>query len=108
MPPALIHSLVIERATNGTEDDRGMPTQAWATAATIPGLVQQKHAEELAQLSQGGPVTSLHKAYLPYGADVHEADRIRQGGRLFQVTGIDPDVGGARHHAVADLQLVDV
>lgn len=104
--PALIHTLVVERATSGTADERGVPSQTWATAATIPGLIQQKRADELAQLSQAGPVTSLHKAYLPYGADVHESDRIRQGGRLFQVTGIDPDVGGAQHHAVADLQLV--
>lgn len=105
--PGLNHTLVVERPTGGADDERGMPTQTWATAATIPGLVQQRSAQELSQLSQGGPVASVHKAYLPYGADVREADRIVQGGRTFEVTGIDHDVGGAQHHALADLNLVE-
>lgn len=103
----LIHTLVIERATAGAENDYGVPAQTWATSSTVKGLVQQRSSLELAQLSQAGPVASKHRAWMPLGVDLRDGDRIVQGGRTFQVTGTDPDVAGAGHHATADLHLVE-
>ena len=105
--PRLWQSVVIERATSGAVDDYGQPSRTFATLATVPGLVQQKSADELVQANQAGPVASEHKVYLYLGVDIAEADRIVQGGRTFEVTGVDPDVGGAQHHVVAELQLVE-
>lgn len=103
----LVHTLVIERATAGALDDRGVGAQTWATASTVKGLVQQKSSLEIAQLSQAGQVVSKHKAWMPLGVDLRDGDRIVQGGRTFQVSGTDPDVAGAGHHSTADLQLVE-
>ena len=101
----LPHTVVIERATPGTVDDRGVPAQVWATLATIPGWVQPKSARELAQLSQGGPVTSTITIYL-YPTDVTEADRITYAGGTYQIDGIR-DAAGMNHHLELDCHLVE-
>lgn len=108
MSAALLrHHLVIERAINGTEDERGMPAQTWSTLSEVRGLVQPKSARELAQLSQGGPVASDHTGYL-LPTDVKESDRIRfepDDGRRFEITGVR-DAAGIGHHLELDLNLV--
>jgi SPP1 family predicted phage head-tail adaptor len=101
------HSLVIERATDGAVDDYNMPAQTWATLETVRGLVMPKTAEEVAQLSQGGPVASDHTIFL-YPTDVQEADRIRfdpDDGRTYQIDAVR-DAAGQGHHLELDAHVV--
>lgn len=104
----LIHSLVIERVTNGTADDYNMPAQTWAALGEpVRGLVQPRNARELAQLSQGGPVASDHVIYL-LPTDVREADRVRfdpDDGRRYQIMGVR-DAAGIGHHLEVDATMV--
>jgi SPP1 family predicted phage head-tail adaptor len=107
-PHLLRHALVIERAIAGAEDERGMPAQTWATLATVRGLVQPRNAQELAQLSQAGPVVSDHVIYL-LPTDLREADRIRfdpDDGRRYQVDGVR-DAAGMGRHLEADAHMVE-
>jgi hypothetical protein len=105
----LPHRILIERATAGAEDERGMPGQTWATLADgIPAFVQPLQSEELAQLSQGGPVASDHAIYL-LPTDLRESDRIRfdpSDGRVFQVDGIR-DEAGLGHHLKVMAHMVE-
>lgn len=96
----LRHVLVIERAITGVDNDHGMPTQTWTDVAQVRGRVQPKTVEEVAQLSQGGPVASTHTVFL-LPTDVREADRIRyepSDGRVYQIDGIDDAAGQAHHY----------
>jgi SPP1 family predicted phage head-tail adaptor len=104
----LRHTLVIERATAGTEDERGMPAQTWTALATVRGSVQPRSAREMAQLSQGGPVASDLTIYL-LPTDVKAADRIRfdpDDGLRFQVDGVR-DAAGAGRHLELDAHVVE-
>ena len=101
----LPHSVVIERATAGTVDDRGVPAQVWAALATVSGWIQPKSARELAQLSQGGPVSSTISIYL-WPTDVNEDDRITYAGDTYQIDGIR-DEAGVNHHLKLDCHLVE-
>ena len=108
MTNLLRHRLVIERVTNGAVDDRNMPAQTWATLAEVPGLVQPKSAKELAQLSQGGPVSSDHTIFL-MPTDLRESDRIRfdpDDGRRYEVVGVR-DAAGWGHHLEVDATMVE-
>jgi hypothetical protein len=69
----LMHTLVIERATSGAEDDYGHPARTYATLATVNGLVQPKSYREVALQSQAGAVVSSHTAFLR-PTDLQEAD----------------------------------
>lgn len=85
------HTLVIQRASAGAEDDRGVPAQTWPTLATVAGRVAVKDVEEVAELSQSGPVASTHTIFM-LPRDITAADRISYGGGIYQVDGIrDPD-----------------
>jgi len=101
----LPHQLTIQRATDGTPDDRGVPAQTWATLATCSGWVQPKNARELAQLSQGGPVVSDHTVYM-WPTDITEGDRIVYGAQTYEVEGIT-DEAGIGHHLRIDARLVE-
>jgi SPP1 family predicted phage head-tail adaptor len=100
----LRHTLVIERATNGSPDERGVPAQTWATLATIKGSIQPLTSLEVAQLTQGGPVASTHKAYIA-PTDILEGDRVRADGILYQIDGIDDEAGWG-HHLKLNLHAV--
>jgi head-tail adaptor len=99
------HTLVIERASEGAADDRGVPAQSWATLATVSGRIEPKTVREAMQLSQAGPVVSTHTAYL-LPTDIAEGDRIASGGSTYQIDGIrDPD--GLGIITVVDAHLVE-
>jgi head-tail adaptor len=102
----LPHVVTIERATEGSIDDRGVPAQTWATLATVDAWVQPKSVREVAQLSQAGPVVSTHSVYL-WPTDVTESDRLVYGGATYQVDGIH-DEAGIGHHYRVDAHLVEV
>ena len=101
----LIHTITIERASDGAADDRGVPAQTWAPSSTAQAWVQPKSARELMQLSQGGPVASTHSIYVDPNADVTEADRIVFDGSTYQIDGIR-DEAGYGHHFKVDAHLV--
>lgn len=100
-----IHTLVIERAVAGAEDDYGHAAQTWQPLATVAGLVMPKSAREVAQLSQGGPVVGDFTIFMA-PRDVAPADRIHlvpDDGRLFEITGIRAFLG---HHLEIDARVV--
>jgi SPP1 family predicted phage head-tail adaptor len=93
--------------TNGAEDERGVPAQTWATLATVKGSVQPKSVQEVAQLTQGGPVVSDLTLFL-HPTDLREGDRIiGAAGQVYQVDGVR-DPAGAGHHLEVDVHLVEV
>jgi SPP1 family predicted phage head-tail adaptor len=104
----LPQTIVIERVTNGTEDEYGNPAQTWtALGDPVAASVQPKKAQDMALLSQGGPVISDHTIYL-YPTALNEGDRIRfdpDDGRLYQVDGVR-DAAGRGHHLEVDAHMV--
>lgn len=101
----LNHSIAIQRSTEGTVDERGVPAQTWATLSTVKASVQPKTVREMAQLSQAGPVAAEYTIYALGAPDIHESDRITEGTRLFEVIGVR-DAAGAGHHVEVDAHLV--
>ena len=99
------HTLVIERATDGSDDDRGVPVQTWATLETVGGWLQPKSSREMEQMSQGGPVLSTHSAYI-WPTDITPADRFTYDGGTYQLTGIR-DEAGQNHHLKLDCYLME-
>jgi hypothetical protein len=105
---ALIHSLVIERATNGALDEYNQPSQTWATLSEVRGLIQPKSVQEVAQLNQAGAVVSTHTIYMRPTA-VQPADRIRfepDDGRRYEIDGVR-DAAGLGHHYEIDARVVE-
>lgn len=106
----LIHTLVIERPTDGTVDDYNQPTTTYAALATVPGLIQPKTAREVAQLNQAGAVVSTHTAYLR-PTEVQPSDRllIAAGDMAgtYEIDGIR-NAAGIGHHLEADCRMVAV
>jgi head-tail adaptor len=103
----LRHRLVILRAVPGAEDAHGAPQLTWTAVATTRGWVQPRRARELAQLSQGGPVTSDHVVFL-LPTDVRAADVLRfdpDDGRRLAIRAVR-DAAGRGHHLELDAQLV--
>ena len=103
----LIHTLAVERATPGADDEYGQPARTYATLATFRGRIEPKSAREVAQLSGAGAVVSDH-TLRTRPRDLRASDRIRfepDDGRRFEITGIR--LIGARHHLTIDLTLVE-
>lgn len=100
----LLHTLVIERATSGAEDDYGQPARTYATLATVSGLVQPKSYREVALSTQAGAVVSTHTIFMR-PTDLQEADRILYGSQRYEVTGVR-DAAGLGHHYEVDARLV--
>lgn len=104
----LNHSVTIERATAGSRNERGEPVETWAASETVRASVQPISARELAQLGQGGPVSSTHKIYmLPPSGGVTSADRLVEGSTTFQIDAVY-DQAGAGHHLRIDCHAVAV
>jgi hypothetical protein len=105
----LIHSLAVEQATSGSEDEYGQPVRTYTTLATFRGRLTAKSVREVAQLHQAGGVVSdwtLHAR----PRDLREADRIRfdpDDGRRFEIVGIRLISAAGPHHLEADLRLVE-
>lgn len=103
--PAPFHSIVIQRPAEGTADERGVAAQTWATHLTLLGSNQPLTAREVAQLSQGGPVSASHRIFFRGAPDIVESDRVLDGTRTFQIDGIT-DPAGAGHHLEVLAHLV--
>ncbi len=103
----LPHTLVIERSTAGAVDTWNQPSYSYADLATVPGLVDPKSALEVAQANQAGAVVGDYTIYVHSTVDLTEADRIRYGGREYEILGIRPYVPGLNlDHLEADARLV--
>lgn len=106
----LVHSLVIERATDGAVDDYNQPSRTWSTLSEVPGLVQPKTARELAQLNNAGAVVSTYSIYAR-PTEVQPSDRIRvlEGSMagVYEIDGIR-DEAGLNHHLKVDARMVQV
>lgn len=102
--PRLHHTVVIERATAGATDDYNQPAQTYATLATAQALIQPKSGDELALLSEGGPVRGQYRVFM-YPADVTEGDHIIHGDEVYELTFV-ADAGGASHHLEIDAERV--
>jgi len=103
----LLHSLVIERATEGAADEYNQPARTYEAFAEVRGLVQPKTVREVALVSQAGAVVSTHTIYLR-PTDLREADRIRfdpDDGRRYEVVGVR-DAAGLGHHFEVDARMV--
>lgn len=105
--------LLIERTAVLTEDgepivnDRNQESVEWRSLGEVPGLIQPKTAQEMAQFNEAGAVVSDHTAFLP-PTDLREADRLRlvpDDGRIFEITGIR-DAAGLGHHLEVDARVV--
>jgi hypothetical protein len=106
----LIHTLVIERATDGAVDEYNQPSRTWATLSQVPGLVQPKTAREVAQLNQAGAVVSTYTIFLR-PTEIQPSDRVRVAAGLmagtYEIDGIR-DAAGHGHHLQADARQVAV
>ncbi len=106
----MIHTLIVERPTDGTVDDYNQPATAYATLAEVPGLIQPKKAREVAQLNQAGVVVSTYTAYLR-PTEIQPSDRVRIASGLmagtYEIDGVR-DAAGIGHHLEVDCRLVAV
>ena len=103
----LTQTLVIQRAVEGAENERGQATLTWPDLATVNGLIQPKSAREVPSANQGGAVVATHTIYL-LPTDLKASDRIRRepdDGDRFQLTGVR-DAAGQGHHLECDAFVV--
>jgi SPP1 family predicted phage head-tail adaptor len=102
------HTITVQRATTAssiTYDDRGTPVTTWADHLEVQASNQPISVEELAQMSQAGPVSATHRIYVPGSPDITEDDRIIDGGRTFQIDGV-ADPAGFGHHLAIEAHVV--
>lgn len=101
----LRHTLVIERAygEDGADvdadpdlDDYGQPIRTFLALATVRGLIQPASAREIAASSQAGAEVADHTIFIR-PRDITTADRIRSGGKLYQLLSIKDGGGQGRH-----------
>ena len=91
----------ITRATN-TRTAYGTTKTYSAHLSGIACRIAQAEAEEMNQPSDGtNAVAATHKAWLPYGTDITERDRLTQGATTYEVLKANADVAGAGHHVQA-------
>lgn len=106
----LVHTLVIERPTDGAPDEYNDSVVTYGTVSEVPGLIQPKTAREVAQLNQAGAVVSTHTAYLR-PTEVQPSDRLRiASGDMagtYEIDGIR-NAAGIGHHLEADCRMVAV
>lgn len=106
----LIHTLTIERATDGAPDEYNALERTWSTLAAVPGLIQPKTAREVAQLNQAGAVVSTHTIYTR-PTEIQPSDRVKVAGGLmagtYEIDGIR-DQAGRGHHLAMDARMVEI
>jgi hypothetical protein len=106
----LLHTFVIERPTDGVVDEYNQPTTTYATLASVPGLMQPKRVNELAQLNQAGATVSTHTGYLR-PTEIQPSDRVRiASGPMagtYEIDGVR-DAAGLGHHYELDCRMVAV
>ena len=91
----------ITRATNARTAYGTTKTYA-AHLSGIECRITQASADELTQPSDGtNAVAATHKAWIPFGTDITERDRLTQGATTYDVLQVNADVAGAGHHAQA-------
>jgi hypothetical protein len=105
-----VHTLIIERATDGAVDDYNNPTRTWSTLSTVKGLIQPKTAREVAQFNQAGAVVSTFTIYLR-PTEIQPADRVRTDDApvagTYEIDGVRNEAG-LNHHLKADCRMVQV
>lgn len=102
----LLHTVAIERSTDGAVDDYNQPTQAFATIATVKALVQPKSARELAQVNEAGPVRGEYRVFMR-PTDITEGDHlIKQDTAEIYEIGFVADAAGVGHHLELDCTRV--
>lgn len=106
----LLHTLTIERPTDGIVDGYNNPTTTYAELATVAGLVQPKNAREVAQLNQAGATVSTYTIYTR-PTEIQPSDRVRvDAGPMagtYEVDGVR-DAAGLGHHYEIDARMVAV
>lgn len=106
----LLHTLVIERATDGPVDDYNQPSRVWATLSEVAALIQPKTARELAQLNQAGAVVSTFSIYLR-PTEIQPSDRVRSSddgvAGSYEIDGV-LNQAGRDHHLKLDAHMVEV
>jgi head-tail adaptor len=102
--PKLHHTVIINRATAGTLDDYGQPSQTYAQLAVVRALIQPKSGRELALLNEAGPVRGKYRVFM-YPTDVTEGDQLIHDDEVYELTFV-ADAGGAGHHIEADAERI--
>lgn len=102
----LIHTVAIERATDGAVDDYNNPSRTFAAIATVGALIQPKSGRELAQLNDAGRVRGEYRVFMPI-TDVTEGDHlVRQTpAEVYEITFV-ADAAGVGHHLELDANRV--
>lgn len=103
----LLHTLQIWRATSGSADDYNQPSQTFAAISTVRGLIQPKSGDELAQLSDAGPVRGKYRVFIPQPVDVTEGDQLLhlETSEVYEPTFV-ANAGGVGHHYEIDAERV--
>lgn len=114
----LIHTLTVERATGGMDDEYNQPSETFSAIATINALPQPKTISEMALTTQAGVVVGNWTVFAQPG-DVRESDRLLHDAvtcpvpsvndlpsGFFQPTGVR-NAAGVGHHLEIDARLVD-
>ncbi|HET7664601.1 MAG TPA: head-tail adaptor protein [Mycobacterium sp.] len=106
----LRHTVTIQRATLGAEDEYGQPSRTFADLATVRALVQPKPArltggpaEELTSYDAGTQISD-HTIFMRQ-TDITPADQIVEGTRTFQVLLVKDAAGQGRHYEI-DARLI--
>ncbi|WP_020185063.1 phage head closure protein [Methylopila sp. 73B] len=83
----LDHQITIERAGVASIDDMGVPTDAWATVATMRAQVVTADADEfLTGAGTAAAETILFRIRWTEG--VRQTDRVRHAGRSYGILGV--------------------
>jgi SPP1 family predicted phage head-tail adaptor len=89
---ALPGTAIVERQTL-VADGMGGQAETWSPVGTVAARLYPMSMLGRAEPAIGGQVQSITRwdLTLPHGTDVTAADRIRYGGRAFQITNVNND-----------------
>lgn len=104
----LVHSLVIERPTDGVVDDYNDSVVTYATLAEVPGLIQPMTVDEVAQLNSAGATLSRFKGYVRI-TEIQPSDRVRiASGPMagtYEIDGVLDEAGIGHHYKLFARQV---
>jgi len=89
-------SVTIQRATEGARNDYGIPTQTFATLATVDGWLQPQSRRLRDEASSGGAVAEGAICFM-LPTDVTEADRLVVDGETYDIDSVI-NAAGKDHH----------